>query len=222
VGVTTVVGVLAKPALIKWANNLGLQGIDSAKFVDDKADIGTLAHDMVMCRLLHQEVNMADYSENQIKQAEWAYDSFLNWSQEKDITVVESEKPLVSEKHGFGGQFDLYAMVCGSMELIDLKTSSGIYDEHKIQVAGGYKILLEENKYIIDRIRILNIPRTNNEHWGEVVIMPDQCKVFEDLFLACLKIYNLQKQLKGDVVYPKKHAKTKDLFEVQDEQKVEK
>ena len=36
-GVTTVLGILNKPALIKWANNLGLQGIDSATYVDETA-----------------------------------------------------------------------------------------------------------------------------------------------------------------------------------------
>ncbi|GAI86127.1 unnamed protein product, partial [marine sediment metagenome] len=38
------IGVLNKPALVPWANNLGLQGINVKDYVDDKADIGTLAH----------------------------------------------------------------------------------------------------------------------------------------------------------------------------------
>ena len=42
--VTTILGVLSKPALIPWANRLGLQGIDSSKYVDRLATIGTLAH----------------------------------------------------------------------------------------------------------------------------------------------------------------------------------
>ena len=47
-GVTTVLGILNKPALVKWANNLGLQGIDSNKYRDEMADIGTLAHQMIV------------------------------------------------------------------------------------------------------------------------------------------------------------------------------
>jgi len=46
-GVTTVIGILNKPALVKWANDLGLRGIDSASYVDETARIGTLAHEMV-------------------------------------------------------------------------------------------------------------------------------------------------------------------------------
>ena len=43
-GVTTICGVMDKPALVKWANNLGLQGTDSTKYVDALAASGTLAH----------------------------------------------------------------------------------------------------------------------------------------------------------------------------------
>ena len=46
-GVTTVLGVINKPALVKWANNLGLQGIDSTTYVDETAKVGTLAHEMI-------------------------------------------------------------------------------------------------------------------------------------------------------------------------------
>ena len=33
-GVTTVLGVINKPALVPWANQLGLQGINSSTYVD--------------------------------------------------------------------------------------------------------------------------------------------------------------------------------------------
>ncbi|MBA7569795.1 hypothetical protein ES708_11536 [subsurface metagenome] len=47
-GVTTILSVLNKPALVPWANRMGLQGIDVAKYVDDKAAIGTLAHYLII------------------------------------------------------------------------------------------------------------------------------------------------------------------------------
>lgn len=46
-GVTTVLGIMNKPALVKWANTLGLQGIDSSAYVDETARVGTLAHEMI-------------------------------------------------------------------------------------------------------------------------------------------------------------------------------
>ena len=49
-GVTTVTGSQLgwnKQVLINWANRIGLTEIDSTKYKDDKADIGTLAHQMI-------------------------------------------------------------------------------------------------------------------------------------------------------------------------------
>ena len=47
-GTTTITGLLAKPALIGWANRLGLEGIDCNKYKDKMADIGILGHYFVM------------------------------------------------------------------------------------------------------------------------------------------------------------------------------
>jgi CRISPR/Cas system-associated exonuclease Cas4 (RecB family) len=211
VGVTTVVNILAKPALIEWANRIGLAGIEVGRYVDDKADIGTLAHDMVVCHLKNEKVNTDDYSKNQIEQAEWACLSFFEWLKSHKIELIWAEKPLVHEALQYGGTGDIYATVDSKKELIDLKTGSGIYDEHKIQTCGGYVPLLESNGFPVDKVRILNIPRTQNENWGEVILYPDQFKKYQDMFFACKKIYDLRKQLKGEVTYAKKHEK--DLFD---------
>jgi hypothetical protein len=204
-GVTTIVGVLDKPALVEWANRLGLAGVEVRRYVDDKADIGTLAHDMVICDLMGEKSDTADYSENQIKQATWAVQSFYRWLDSHKVKLLWAERPLVSEVHHFGGKPDIYAMVDDCLELIDLKTGSGIYPEHLTQVSGGYGILLRESNEPVERVRILNIPRTNNENWGELVVGDEQRELHEQLFLTCLNAYNLRKQIKGEVVYAKKH-----------------
>jgi len=205
-GVTTIVGVLNKPALLDWANRIGLEGTEMKRYVDDKADIGTLAHDMVISKLKGTDCDTSDYSANQIEQATWAANSFWNWAKDRKIKPLICETPLVSEKYCFGGTEDIYAEIDDARELLDLKSGSGIYPEHITQVSGGYEILLEENGYKIDRTRILNIPRTNNENWGELIVSDKQRELHRKLFLGCLNIYNLQKELRNEkVVYPKKH-----------------
>lgn len=207
-GVTTIVGVLDKPALLAWANRIGLEGIEMRKFVDDKADIGTLGHQMIVDYLSGLATNTSDYSENQIKQARWACNSFYAWMENHKVKLVWAEKPLVSEIHRYGGTMDIYASIDGVNELVDIKTGGAIYDEHRIQVAGGYLTLMQENKLDVQKIRILNVPRVNNEVWGEVVLLPDQWKLYQDMFLACLNVYNLKKQMRGETIYPsKKNAK---------------
>ena len=69
-GVTTVLSLLNKPALVKWANNLGLQGIDSNKYRDAAADIGTLAHAMIQAHLQNEKLDTSQYSAQQIDLAE--------------------------------------------------------------------------------------------------------------------------------------------------------
>ena len=199
-GVTTITGsqiAWGQRALINWANRMGLSGIDTTKYTDDKADIGTLAHAMVTDWLLKQETDTSDYSKNQIDQAENAALSFYEWAKGKNIEPVLVEKPLISEKHRFGGTADIYAIVDGVIELIDLKTGSGIYEEMLVQVGGGYRQLLIENKYKVERVRILNIPRAEDERFIEQVIGTKQCEVAWEIFLNCLANYQLRKKLNG-------------------------
>lgn len=204
-GVTTICNVLDKPALLAWANRIGLEGIEMRRYVDDKADIGTLAHAMIIADLSGKKADTEDYSENQIKQAKWACKSFYHWLKGHKFQLIWAEKPLVNDFHRYGGTPDIFAIVDGNDELIDLKTGSGIYPEHITQVAGGYELLVSET---ICSVRILNIPRTNNENWGELIVSEEQRKLHKKLFLACLKIYNLKKQIKGETVYAKKHKES--------------
>lgn len=75
-GVTTLTGVMDKPALVPWANRLGLERIKVREYVDDLAQIGRLAHYMVQCRvesmIKGDEVkpDLSDYTPNQIDLAE--------------------------------------------------------------------------------------------------------------------------------------------------------
>lgn len=195
-GVTTIVDILNKPALVPWANRMGLQGIDTRKYVDDKADIGTLAHTMILGHLADKEVDTSDYTANQIDAAENACLSFFEWQKKHRLAILAAEEPMVSEVHRFGGQYDIWGMLDGQSELIDLKTGSGIWEEHYYQVAGGYLILLEEQRRNIDQVRILNVPRSEDENFAEVVLSQKMMQLCKEMFLDCLSIYNRKKEVR--------------------------
>jgi hypothetical protein len=193
-GITTVLGLLAKPALIKWSNDLGLKGISVSKYVDDKADIGTLAHAMVTDKLTGQETNTADYSKNQIDLAENSALSFWQWEKDHHIDeIFFCERPMVSELNRFGGTLDIYAKINGKREIIDLKTGSGIYPEHAWQVA-ALKKLLEENGLQVDGTRIVNIPRVESEAFLEKVVTEKENENGWKIFLNLLSVYYLKKE----------------------------
>ena len=195
-GVTTVLNLLSKPALVPWANKMGLQGIDTSKYVDDKANIGTLAHAIITDKLTGKETDTSDYSKNQIDLAENSCLSFWEWGKDHKIeSVMFVERPLVSEAHRFGGTLDIYAVVNGRKEIIDLKTGSGIYDEHIYQVA-VLKMLLQENGFPVDGTRVVNIPRAETEAFGERLISETENGVGWEIFKSLLDVYYLKKEMK--------------------------
>jgi len=197
-GVTTLTSQLgwSREALVNWANRLGLEGVNCRQYKDDKADIGTLAHAMVVAHLRKEEVDTSDYSKNQIDQADNSFLSFLEWEKNHPITeLILTETPLVSEKLRFGGTADIYGVVNGGKRtLIDLKTGNGIYLEMKIQVC-AYEQLLIENGYPVDEVWILNIPRSEDESFIEELV--GKKEDYFEVFLHCIGLYNLQKKLKG-------------------------
>lgn len=192
-GVTTILGILNKPALVKWANNLGLQGIDSTKYVDEKAAIGTLAHQMIADYLKGVTTDTSEYSKVQIDQAENATLSFFEWEKTHPIEPILVEEPLVSEAHKFGGTIDCLSRLDGELCLIDFKTSSGIFPEMMIQVV-AYGKLLSENGYDVTKSTILRIGRTEDEGFEERLV--NHIDKRWAIFLHCLAIYNLQREVK--------------------------
>lgn len=197
-GVTTITGMLGwnKQVLVNWANQKGLEGINVGKFVDDKAEIGTLAHKIVTDSLLGNTTCTDDYSMNQIKSAQNSADSWFNWAKGKKIEPILIETPLVSEEFGYGGTLDIFAKVDGVNELIDIKTGNGIYDEMLIQVTAYRQLLCENGHTPVEKMRILNIPRSKGESFMEKEISNETELVAWGIFKHCLEIYKLRRELK--------------------------
>lgn len=192
-GVTTVLNILNKPALVKWANNLGLQGIDSSKYVSETAQIGTLAHYIIECHIKQVEPDLSDYSQTQIDQASNAVIKFFDWEEENNPGYILSELPLVSDKYQFGGTIDCYCILNDKHTLLDFKTSKALYSEHKTQVC-AYAVLLVENGYQLDDVRILRIGRDEEEGFEDHKVGKRTTRW--KLFKHCLEIYRLNKVLK--------------------------
>ncbi|MGE5631352.1 MAG: PD-(D/E)XK nuclease family protein [Caulobacteraceae bacterium] len=193
-GVTTILGVLNKPALVSWANKLGLEGIDSSKYVDESARIGTLAHYLVQCDLTGEKPDLSTYGAFEIDKAENSLLSYYEWKKNKQIETIENELPLVSEKYRYGGTIDCLCTMNGETWLLDFKTGKAIYPEMLTQLS-AYMQLLNENGYEVKKARILRIGRDETEGFEERVIT--QFEQHWELFQHCLAIYRLQKQLGG-------------------------
>ena len=191
--VTTVLGILAKPALLDWAWKMGQQGLDYKAVRDSAGDIGTLAHYLIMCHLKGEKPDTSEYSPQALNQAETCLLKYWDWEKGHQISPLLIEVPLVSEYYGFGGTIDFYGQVDGVFTLLDFKTGKAIYSEQFIQLA-AYRELLAEANHPIDTTRILRIGKSEEEGFEERMA-GDLGKHF-DLFKHCLGIYNLQKELR--------------------------
>jgi len=194
-GVTTVIGVLNKPLLVPWANRLGLEGINVKDYVNDKADIGTLVHEMMFCDLKGTEVDTSYYTGQQIDIAQNSFKKYLAWKKEHTIKPLILEEGMVSEKYQYGGTIDNYCLIDGVPTLIDYKTCKALYSEHFIQVS-AYRQLLREARYKVKQCAILRVGRSEMEGFEYVPISTKKLALCWKIFKNCLQIYNLKKQLK--------------------------
>jgi len=186
-GTTTALGVLAKPALYGWYYKMGKNGENPFKKKDKAADIGTIAHAMIMCHLRGWELDTSNLIPDSVSTAENCVLSYYEWEKNISLEPILIEEPLTNKE--YGGTIDLYAKANGQLWLIDFKTSGGIYTDMFYQLA-AYKNLLEENGHQVDRAIILNIGKGEDDNF--------QVKTFKDLsmelevFKHCLGIYNIQ------------------------------
>lgn len=192
-GVTTILNVLNKPALVPWANKLGLQGIDTRKYVDAAALVGTLAHEMVEYYLRGERLDLRGYSPDDVQRARKAFRKFVMWAKAHKIESLLLEEPLVAEGYRFGGTIDWYGLRDGVPALIDFKTSKALYPEHLLQVA-AYRRLLIENGYQVEAAYILRIGRDESEGFEERIV--ENLDKRWELFEHCLEIYRLMQELK--------------------------
>lgn len=185
--VTTIIGQLAKPQLIPWANGLGLKGIEYKKYMDDVAIVGTLVHEMIQGYFTGGEVDLKEYSQNDIERANNSMKSFHNWVSSVEIKPIKNEIKLESDK--FGGTTDMLAEINGELNLVDFKTGNGIYDDYFIQLA-GYNLMLKE--YKIKKFTIVRVGRDEHDEY-EVKSISNIDK-YEKIFKLLLKIYELKKE----------------------------
>ena len=80
------------------------------------------------------------------------------------------EEPLVSEDYNYGGTPDFYGVVDDKYELIDFKSGSGIYEEHYIQLSAYQHLIIETRGEVPYNLRILNIPRSDDESFMEEIL----------------------------------------------------
>ncbi len=194
-GVTTILNsILAKPALIQWAWQCGINGQDYRKVRDTAGDIGTITHLLIMHHLKNTTPDLSEYGQQDIGTAQNCMKSFYEWAKAHKLEPILVETPLSSDIYGYGGTPDCLAKVNGELELLDFKTSTAIWNDYFYQLAAYRQLVIEQGYKDLNRARILRFGKDGNAGFEDRLITK-----FDDefqLFLHCLSIYNLLKVMK--------------------------
>ena len=196
-GVTTVLGLLAKPALISWAYKRGKDGLQLYEQRNKAANVGTIVHARIMAYYKGYEIDNSNISPEVWEMTENSMKSFYEWAKPRDVKPLLIEEPLISEIYQYGGTFDIYGEMDDKLTLLDFKSGSGLYEEHFIQLA-GYLQLLREAGHNVSKIVILNIPKTKDDNFTLKSISADEFSLelrFKK-FIKLVEIWHLDKQLK--------------------------
>jgi hypothetical protein len=191
-GVTTVLALLDKPAIHYWIAKQTREGKDWTKVRDEAADIGSIAHYLILTDLKNIKPDLSDYAQVDIDKAYNAMKSYYAWRKMNEVKSLDVECSLISERWGYGGTFDLLANVNGIDTLIDFKTSGALYPEYSTQI-GAYFELIRENKNITVAGKLIRINKANNDDFEIKTV--DQLEKRFELFKHLLRVYNLQKEL---------------------------
>jgi len=219
VGTTTVIGVIAKNALISWAANLTAREIKEwAESVEGEillkdllekcteaarahtrrkeaaADIGTQVHGAIE-GFIKGQINAEEYEhslDNPL--AINMYTNFVGWAQDNEVTFHESEKKLYSVTNWCAGTCDFTCSIGDKTFVGDIKTSARIYPENFIQTA-AYRMMLEEmgigERY--DGSLIVNIKKDGKFDQDKDVKYRFDYQTDLKAFLGALEIYKYLK-----------------------------
>jgi len=213
-GVTGILGVINKPALIPWAVNTVITNLTDAlkpgqsydeielskmlneakniyaKKRDDAGDVGTMIHAWI-----EKWINGENPDKPVNEMMAIAVDSFLKWVAENKVEFIHSERKIYSKQYKYAGTLDFLAKMDDKYFVGDIKTSSGIYPEMFFQTAAYQNAYTEEFPEIgIDRNVIIRCGKDGSFEIGE---SKEHEKNF-DAFLGALKLYNRLQEIKDN------------------------
>ncbi len=199
-GVTSILSILDKPALLPWAAGLASKYVqanmpenatkeqiaaicEKAKTEwrdvrDAAGDIGTEVHAFAENLFRGKPTVVSDNPliQNGIK-------ALQAWIAENDVQPIEVERVVFSKSCFVAGTMDMLAAVNGKLSQVDFKTGSGIYPEHKFQTGIYKRAWEEENGERIEQNIIVNLNKKTSKPKILLMDNKDEMDFHADTFL---------------------------------------
>lgn len=199
-GVTSILGILDKPALLPWAAKM------AGEYVKANLPVGATQEQInSVCELAKTEYNTIKEAAGDIghqihaiaealfqgRPIEMPADPLVvngvkalqEWIADNDVRPIDTEKVVFSKSAYFAGTMDLLAAVNGDLTDVDIKSGSGIYNEHCFQTAGYNFAWEEEHKEKIKKTIILNTNKKTGKVKIRVIDDPDEMQFYTNTFL---------------------------------------
>lgn len=219
--VTTVIGILDKPALVAWSAKITAQWLLKrinlikkgalAYSVGDEGEvyqaartehmretskagkIGTSAHKAVEKWVKYGKKPTKSSSEA----TRTAFDAFERWANNIGLKrggCLGSEIRLYSKKYGYAGTLDLLAYLDGKLYLIDVKTSNNFYEPDMPMQLAAYAHAVEEMYGVeVEGLGVIRLDKeTGNPHWKDY---SKYRKEFFTMFLHLLKFESARRKV---------------------------
>ena len=206
--VTEALGVINKPALIPWAAKMTTRYLadymgqpitsellDEARknfrnIRDEAADLGTAVHNWIESYIKKGVKDLPD--DERILNGITA---FLRWTKENDVQFISSERMVYSREHHYIGTMDAEAIVNGNRCVMDWKTSKGIWNEMRYQVAAYQIAAIEEGSEYAGPRWIIRFDKGTSEFEAHELPLEDLSFDME-AFLAALTLKRRELKLK--------------------------
>lgn len=219
ISVTGATGMLDKPALKYWACNMmeaellsfleetrsfsvaTLQKIITeakkahTKKKEKEATSGSAVHDWCEEYIL-SEIDKKNIAPKMPKDKRVLNGviAFMDWVNENKVKFLATEMLVYSLKHKYCGLMDCKAKIHGAIHCVDLKTSSGIYNEMLYQVAAYQQADTEESGTDYSDTYILRLDKDTGEFEKHIIPTEDHAKNFK-AFLGLLAVKRREKEL---------------------------
>lgn len=212
-GVTSILSVLNKPALVQWAANCASKYIQEGyisraeageplettgflslcqeaktahrRVSKEATDIGSTVHAFAESVLVDSRAKMP----TDPKAAAGA-NAFLTWFRSHKIEPIHVERMVLSRTWYYAGTVDFYGRIDGEMCVLDFKTSSGLYLEMLLQLAAYAVAITEETKEPIRTGWIVRLDKKSGTCQTFKIPLTDQVKD------AWLRVREAQEQVK--------------------------
>lgn len=192
--VTTIIKLLNKPSIAKWANSLGWKRLSYESVLIERALEGTFAHELFHERLFKEGKEFDISTEYRLMKAKEYLSTFERFLEEYTLNPIWGEKSLSCDR--YGGTIDLYCELNGKKTILDYKTSKRFYSTHFVQL-GAYINLLKLHEYDVEQVAILCI--RDGSYKLKIVDIEDMDlyrNIFEKLSSLFFDIYDLNKEWK--------------------------